>query len=560
MLYPYRHRAALCVAGGLLLTAPHSATAAAALQPGGAMTQPGPLAPTGRDRIDVPQTPLPDATPKPTEHVESGGRPDVTIREIRFIGPGVPRSVANTAQGFVGRPASTATLKDLAAAMSKAYAKSSVALFTLAIPQQDFAGGVVKIAIAEGHISGVTIRGKMRGGKVGGRPTDLVKRIVEPLPHARPLTRARFERSMGLVQDIPGLKANSSLTRASDPGGVMLDLDLIPARPTLGFGFSSRTATYVKDGVFTGTGRAYSVLTPGDALTVNATASADFRQLRYGTAAYSAPIGADGLTASVTYAHLDTKPKGTDITGNADAAGVQLSYPLIRSARRNLTLAGGVDFLDSNNASFGSTIAAERTFAAKASALWRMNETHSVLAIQAAITQGFDPGSAHVDPLVGTDHFRYYDVAGEAVRVVGKAVVVRVSGKARWTGDPLPAAQRFTLGGDTFGRAFDDGLLNGDRGYAGSGELAWLPLQKSSKAFGASELYAFIDYGSTTYLERYPYLRTRLTLGSWGGGVRVDWNRRAKLGLELAKPWNLPVAGFDNDWRVLVSWNLSMKQ
>ena len=54
-----------------------------------------------------------------------------------------PMDVAKAAERYIGRPASTENLKRLAAAMTRAYNRSSVALFTLVIPEQDFADGVV---------------------------------------------------------------------------------------------------------------------------------------------------------------------------------------------------------------------------------------------------------------------------------------------------------------------------------------------------------------------------------------------------------------------------------
>src|SRR3546814_1766108 len=89
--------------------------------------------------LPISRDPLPDPEAKPLSlgKVELGARPDVVIREIRFAGAGVPANVGRAAQRFVGKPASSENLAKLAAAMTRAYNRSSVALFTLVIPEQD---------------------------------------------------------------------------------------------------------------------------------------------------------------------------------------------------------------------------------------------------------------------------------------------------------------------------------------------------------------------------------------------------------------------------------------
>ena len=56
------------------------------------------------------------------------------------------------AQRFVGKPASAGNLAALAAAMTRAYNRSSVALFTLVIPEQDLSDGIVTGVARPFHI------------------------------------------------------------------------------------------------------------------------------------------------------------------------------------------------------------------------------------------------------------------------------------------------------------------------------------------------------------------------------------------------------------------------
>lgn len=507
-----------------------------------------PLAP------DRSRDPLPDPETKPLSlgKVELGARPDVTIREIRFVGAGVPANVGRAAQRFVGKPASADNLAKLAAAMTRAYNRSSVALFTLVIPEQDLSGGIVTVASAEGYVGSVTLSGERESG-----PAPLVATMASTLVGRRPLPRARFERALGNIADIPGVTVTPTLALGSEQGAVALDLALDAKKPTLGLGFTTRTSRFVNDGIVEANARGPSLLRSGDETRLTGAAALNFKSLLYLAASHSTPLGAGGTRAELSGAALRTRPKGLAVDGEAWSAGFAITHPLIRATRRNLIASARIDYLDSKNALFGSTIAAEKTWTASGSLAFRLSEDRTVVGARLGGAKGLDFAGARVDPAVGEVDFAYVDASVEANQAIGKAFVVRAAATGRWTRDRLPAAQRFSVGGATFGRAFEDGLVNGDRGYAAFGELALRPLR--SGRFSKSEIYSFVDYADVTLLERAAIPRTDFTLGSWGGGVRLSYSENATIGVEVADAWDQPVPGYDQDWRVALSWKLSIR-
>lgn len=541
---PLRNACTAAVVGALLLPA-----AALAAQPAATpLDGRPPLAP------DRSRDPLPDPEAKPLSlgKVELGARPDVIIREIRFVGAGVPANVGRAAQRFVGKPASSENLAKLAAAMTRAYNRSSVALFTLVIPEQDLSGGVVTVASAEGYIGSVTLSGERESG-----PAPLVGKMAGSLAGQRPLPRARFERALGNIADIPGVTVTPTLALGGAQGAVALDLAVDAKKPTIGLGFTTRTSQFVNDGIVEANARGASLLRSGDETRLTGAAALNLKSLLYLAASHSTPIGAGGTRAELSGAALRTRPKGLAIDGEAWSAGFGVTHPLIRASRRNLLASARIDYLNSKNALFGSTIAAEKTWTASGSLAFRLNEERTVVGARIGGAKGLDIAGARVDPGVGETGFAYADASLEANRAIGKAFVVRAAATGRWTRDRLPAAQRFSVGGATFGRAFEDGLVNGDRGYAAFGEFALRPLR--SGRFSKSEIYSFVDYADVTLLGRTAIPRTGFELGSWGGGVRVAYAENATIGLELADPWKQPVPGYDQDLRVALSWKLSLR-
>jgi hemolysin activation/secretion protein len=508
-----------------------------------------PLTP-GRDDRE----PLPDPEIRPVQlgKVELGARPDVIIREIRFVGAGVPANVGRAAQRFVGKPASAENLTRLAAAMTRAYGRSSVALFTLAIPEQDLSDGIVTVASAEGHVGSVTLSGEAVGG-----PAPLISKMSSRLTGVRPLPRARFERVLGNIADIPGATVTPTLALGGDAGAVALDLAIDAKKPTVGFGFTTRTSPFVENGLVEANARGTSLLRSGDETRLTGVAAVNLKSLLYLSASHATPLGSGGTRAEISGAALRTRPRGLAVDGEAWSGGIGLSHPLIRANRRNLTLSARLDHLDSKNALFGSTIAAEKTWTASGSLAFRLSEDRTVIGGRLGGAKGLAIAGARVDPGVGEVAFAYADAALEGNRALGKAAVIRVAATGRWTRDRLPAAQRFSVGGATFGRAFDDGLVNGDRGYAAFGELALRPLRGGRLA--RSEIYGFADYARVTLLARTATPRTDFRLGSWGGGVRLSYADNATVGVELADAWKQPVPGFDQGWRVALNWKLSIR-
>jgi hemolysin activation/secretion protein len=542
----------------VLRTACAAVVAGASLLPAAAYAaQPAATSLDGRPPLTPGQTnrdPLPDPEVQTLSlgKVELGARPDIVIREIRFVGAGVPANVGRAAQRFVGRPASAENLAKLAAAMTRAYNRSSVALFTLVIPEQDLSGGIVTVASAEGHVGSVTLSGERDSG-----PAPLVAKMASGLTGQRPLPRARFERALGNIADIPGVTVTPSLALGTEQGAVALDLAIDAKKPTVGLGFTTRTSQFVNDGIVEANARGTSLLRSGDETRLTGAAALNLKSLLYIAASHSTPLGAGGTRAEISAAALRTRPAGIAIDGEAWSTGFGVTHPLIRATRRNLVASARLDYLDSKNALFGSTIAAEKTWAASGSLAFRLSEDRTVIGARIGGAKGLDFAGARVDPGVGEVGFLYADGSLEANQAIGKTLVARAAATGRWTRDRLPAAQRFSVGGATFGRAFDDGLVNGDRGYAAFGEVALRPLR--SGRFAKSEIYTFADYADVTLLARTTTPRADYHLGSWGGGVRLSYAEYATIGLELADAWKQPVPGFGQDLRVALSWKLSLR-
>lgn len=474
------------------------------------------------------------------------------LRGVSFEGTDVPQAVADAARPFIGGMATNDVLTHMTAAMSKAYEDAGIAFFTVVIPDQSFDNGVVRVLAAEGRVANVRL-----SGETEGRNHYMVTAYAERLKRDTPTRRATLERAVSLTRDIPGLKIEPVMRYGAEPGTVDIDMKLDYQKPTLTVGFSNRTTRLVRDGQVSALGKAYRLLRDGDLTTMRFAASVNFKDSLQAGLSHSTPIGASGLRAEASATIVRSRPATTVIEGDAQLYSLALIMPVIRSYKRNLVTRASLDAVNSDNAAFGSLIATERTRAARLIASYSDRHERSDVRLKGEVAQGFAALGAEVSPLIGEEQYTKAEIEAGLTRRLGDRGFLRLSGAAQWTDDLLPANERFSIGGAPWGRAFETALLNADRGVGVSIENAWRPI--SGGDFSKSEIYIFADYATGDVFSRFTDASATFDLGSFGAGLRAAYEDKGVLELELARPLDQPVPGFDQDWRFSVGWRFEWR-
>ena len=360
--------------------------------------------PIARDRIDraAPRTP-PVKTPTLAAKIDGVGN-GAPIKGIRFAGAKAPAEVAAAAGRFLGKPATDKILSDLAKALSEAYGSSDVALYTVAIPQQDFAGGTVVVSLTEGRVARVEMAG-------GPKAHPLLRKRLTRLTEERPLSRATFERQLTLAQAIPGLTIDTQFADPDFDGALVMTVAAKQKRRKATGGFSSRGIDLLGGGQFDAALELYGTAIDGDQFTLTGSAARDFKRYRFASAGYSAPIGADGLTAGLSAAYFETRPKNIPIRGKAKQAAASLSYPLLRSFKRSADASLSFEGLNSDNAAFGNIIASERTRVLRGAGSFSVTLPRRSASALIAVSKGFDGlGARAAAPYIEPDFPQGYGV------------------------------------------------------------------------------------------------------------------------------------------------------
>jgi hemolysin activation/secretion protein len=328
-------------------------------------------------------------------------------------------------------------------------------------------------------------------------------------------------------------------------------------RPTVSFGFNNRTTRLVEDGRFTAVGKAYRLLRDGDMTTLRLGASVDFKDSLQAGLSHSTPVGRNGVRAEARATVLRSRPAGTDIEGDAELYSAALTAPLIRSFKRNMLLRASFDAVNSDNAAFGSLIATEETRALRLSLAFSDRPGRFSYRVKLEGAQGIDVAGANVTEQIGDEN--YFKLKGDVslARRFGDDFYLRLKSAGQWTGDALPANERFSLGGPRFGRAFKNSLINADRGYAFLLEPAWRPIGGGD--FSKSEIYAFADYAQADVFSRLSGANRTYDIGSYGAGLRAAFKDKGVLELEASHPYDQPVPGYGQDWRFSIGWRLDWR-
>jgi hemolysin activation/secretion protein len=488
-----------------------------------------PIAP----RVVTPVTP-------PQASVEAQGS-DQPIQTIVFEGAEAPTRVAEAAQAFVGRPATRANLIELAGALSRAYEKTDVALYTVSIPTQDSTDGVVTVELVEGWVDRVQVKSP------ANERFPLLERIANKMVGEKPLTRSRYERQASLMQGLPGMQLEQSVENPEGDDSVELIVTPKQRRAAVAFGINNRGPNLLGDLVLNAGLDLYRLAMDGDQLSFTAAATPKPKHYRAAEASYAMPIGADGLRLTASGAWVGTKAKTIDIRGEAKFAALNLSYPILRRAKDAADISIGIDGVDSDNALFGNIFATEKTRAMRASAVYASASERHNLTANAIASQGLDILGAEVAEPNGEAGFTKLSGGATFEQLLVPRLLGRINATGQLSGDRLPAAELFSIGGPTIGRAFDTGILTGDRGIGGFVELAFRPV--SAADFQKSELYLFGDAATLTIEERGLIPQQSFSLASAGAGVRMRWKDRIQLGLEAAKVVDRPFDSYEDDWR-----------
>ncbi|MGJ7914094.1 ShlB/FhaC/HecB family hemolysin secretion/activation protein [Massilia sp. LXY-6] len=501
---------ALCVSACLPVLAQQLPDSGALLQEN-ARALPRP-APSGANPVQV---------APPAQMPQSGG-PRVVLRHVTITGnTRIPSAVLLAALGPVeGQSYDFGGLSSLAARLSAYYQQAGYPFARAYLPQQDMSNGELKVQILEGRYGKVSAHGEP--AFVGG-----AEGFLSALPKGAIIESADLERVTLLLNDQSGDRTVPLVRPGEEVGTGDLLVEVQRDHRYKGEAGLDNYGTHA-----TGRMRAHlsadadSPFMLGDQISVQALYTED--HMWFGSFAYAAPLGHRGLRGKASYTHSFYELAGSfaalGARGTADVASLGLSYPLVRSQLRNLTLSASLDHKKLHDRQGASATRSD-----KSSTVIPVNVAFDMRDqfIYAGITYGalsFVRGSLALDGesralndasarTAGGFSKLNFDLAriqslNQRIDLYGRMSVQRA-------GANLDPSEKLGLGGVNGVRAYPNGEGYGDNG--------WLAQLEARYAMGPVVPFAFYDAGRVT-----------LNKSPWTEGVNYRSLAGAGLGLRYA--------------------------
>lgn len=479
----------------------------------------------------LPQPGLPDVAPRPAPEApkaaaETGEK--ITVSRFRFIGNTMlsDRVLARSVELYVNRPIDFNELQNAAAMAALAYRdKGFVA--TVSIPRQDIEDGIVTLKVVEAKYAGASLDGSS-SGRINSEL--ILARVEKAMSIEKAVNVNVLDRTLLLINDLPGASVQGGLAEGDREGETRVVLQsqhkpLVTGAvnfDTYGSRSTGAERMLIDAALNSPTGR-------GEQYTLGVLAS---EGVKYGRGGLSFPVGLDGARVGVSasamsYQVIAGSTVASDLHGDSTTAGVDLSYPLVRSQQANLFLSGGVSGKWFDNYS-GSRLTRHYESNAATLALsgnW-VDQLFGGASNQASlsVTSGElrikDQQSRAQDALTAKTDGGFNKLNGAFSRSQAvldwMSFVLSFSGQFAWNN--LDSSEKFFLGGPSGVRAYPVSEGGGSNGQLTTAELR-MKLPRNV------ELRLFHDQGRVKqYVDKFPDMAYAPNVLSYRGyGASLIW-------------------------------------
>ncbi len=459
--------------------------------------------------------------------------------------------------GLIGREISLVELYNAANALQAAYRQQGYLLTNVVVPAQRMSDGVARIRVVEGYVGSVVLQGEV------GEVRKLVEQTMARLQRIRPVRAQDIERYLLLANDIPGISAAGVLRPGGGGAGATQLLVELRRDPFDGF-----VTVNNRGSQFTGpwsaavglSGNSFSRLgerTEGfyyitlDTQDSTAFGNGGGPEQTFIFLSYEARLGGEGTRVGVEASQGISRPgfslANLQIKNRVDRYTVDVSHPLIRSRRRNLTLFGSLEsVLEKVNLGGPALSSRDRLTVLGLGAEYHFRdgavrnkgaETRTTLELRQGLpvlgaTEQDDFDRSRPE---GTAVFTALRGRVERRQELGASFEAFAAAEGQYAFDTLLSQAEFRVGGDEFGRAFDPSELAGEHGAGAAVELRYngtTPL----RAIPNYQLYGFYDWGIVFNNDE--GFRDSESLASTGVGARARVKTDFYVDVEYARTLN----------------------
>lgn len=474
----------------------------------------------------------------------------VSVRGASVFGPD---RIAPLYKDYLARRVTLAELAGIAQAITDLYRDKGYFLSRAIVPPQDIEGGYAIIEVIEGYVEDVAL---------SGDPSPAAAAIAAKLSRKAPTKLADLERVLLQISDLRGVRIvrSAMLPDPVDLRRHTLALDLKVDALAGSLQADNRGTREVGPVQAFLQGAANSAVLSGDQLGAGLFFTPlDPKELLFGQAYYTAPIGTSGLYATAYGSASRIRSGGAlamfDVEGSSRQTMARLSYPMIRT--RAFSLWGNLSFsmrrLEEQRMDLLAYEDKTRTLAVSVNAAWR--KWSGVTTLHVEVVRGLgvlgasDGASGPVSRPNADGAFTRGRFDASRTQNIGRRLQVHFAATGQTSDRALLSSEEFAFGGARYGRAFDYGAITGDSGVAGAIEARLVDMVKLPHIVG-HHVFAFYDVGAVWNRDPLFFEREHAHASAFGVGARINLTRKARAVYEAARPVDGLNASFaDESWR-----------
>jgi len=440
--------------------------------------------------------------------------PRFTVNAFAFTGnTAFPEAVLKRRlERFVDLQLNLHDLVRAADAITRFYQDRGFPIARAIVPAQKVEKGVVRIEIIEGRVGKISVVGNQRYA------ADTLLQYAQSLPSAGLVTLGSLERSLLLMNDLPGLTARATLQPGAEFGATDV---LIRAEEKVASGFISldnRGREEVGERRVDASLDLHNPLTVGDQLGVRMIKS-EHDLLTFARISYSLPVSANGMRAGLTHSRTEYR-----IGGAFAALEFTLSYPSVRSRARNIVYGLGLRRTASKQAALGVPTEDHQIDIVSASVLGNWVHGDSAATNATLVVSGNGKSNPY-----GTRQDAQYaklDLDVNHLRAASRTWDLYLRGNLVLSREALADTEKFSLGGPDSVRAYRASELRGDQGWLATVELRRQFQVANTPGVG----HVFYDIGSAKAKGFGGYD----SIQSWGFGASVFPHRHLRAKVEYS--------------------------
>lgn len=468
-----------------------------------------------------------------------------------------------------GKELTLVEIEALAGRITARYRGEGYILARAYVPAQEIRESVVEIAVLEGRVGGIEVKGAR------WYAPEYLRSYVQPDPEAPAFHAGRHERGLLLLNDLPGLQVKSTLRPGAEVGTTDIVLEVE----------KDRLVTAAVDANNYGsdeTGRerfgvSLSLNNPlgrGDALSFRGLASRKGEGLWFTRLSYALPVNTLGTKVGAAYTHVQAAAtvrglvRDVDARGAGDVASLYAVHPLLRT--RELSFDGyfGFDYKQLTS----STQDQDQGGISKHDRLrvftlgWSLNTIdrwRGISNISLTLHQGVggflgglrgddDPNASR--PGAGGTFTKLTLEVSRLQQIIGPTSLF-LKGSGQWASTGLVAPEQFIVGGQGTVRGYPIAEISGDNGYAVTAEFRWnapgfsdVPAFLGKKWGDILQFFLFVDHGAAILRDPLSGEKRYRRLNGGGVGLQLGIPDNFLLKVEFARRINHPRAsdGLDN--------------